>query len=88
MNHTRATLLGITFTGQAAPETEVSVLSLDPVGGKSVGEGRRKEVSLRKGERDRERERLKQYWQVSTHKVTGKTAHEAQSILPPPKFTV
>lgn len=28
-------------TSQAAPGTEVSVLSLDPVGGKSVGEGRR-----------------------------------------------
>lgn len=44
MSHTRATLLEITVHQSAAPGTEVLVLSLDPVGGKSVGEGRREDV--------------------------------------------
>lgn len=71
-------------TSQAAPGTEVSVLSLDPVGGKSVGEGRRQgRCQLKKKKKS-----FKQYWQVSTHKVTGKTAPKEKSILPPPKFTV
>lgn len=42
MNHTRARYVESLLTHQAAPGTEVLVLSLDPVGGKSRIGGKRR----------------------------------------------
>lgn len=57
-------------------------------GRERVRERKRREEKRKKKRRERKTESFKQYWQVSTHKVTGNTAHEEKSIIPPPKFTV
>lgn len=60
-------------------------------GRERVRERKRREEKRKKKKkkrRERKTESFKQYWQVSTHKVTGNTAHEEKSIIPPPKFTV
>lgn len=35
-----------------------------------------------------EENNFRQHWQVSTHTVTGTTAHGEEGILPPSQFTV
>lgn len=78
-------------TSQAAAETRGLGSEPGP-GGREVcriGEGRRqRRCPKNKNNKTKQKKGFKWYWQVSTHKVTGKTAPKERSILPPPKFTV
>lgn len=80
MNHKGLHYWKSLFASWATPGTEVSVLSLT--------QWERGEEKRGCGFKKKKKKSFKQYWQVSTHKVTRKTVQEEKSVLPPPKFTV